>query len=148
MPPAEDPLLFRRAPRGLPRRSLRAFAAVLEEEVAGGQRFLCLLTDDRELLRLNRQFFGKDYPADVLSFPEPGPDGFLGEMAISVQQAAQQARRYGHGVEQEIGILMLHGLLHLMGMDHEKDRGVMARSESRWRTALGLPAGLVERSRP
>jgi len=147
MPPAEDPLLFRRTPRSLPRRSLRAFAAVLERDVAGGRRFLCLLTDDRELLRLNRQFFGKDYPADVLSFPEPGPDGFLGEMAISVERAAEQARQYGHGVEREIGILMLHGLLHLMGMDHEKDRGAMARSESRWRQALGLPAGLVERSR-
>ncbi len=147
MPAAEGPLLFRRAPRSLPRRGLRAFAVVLQRDVAGGRLFLCLLTDDRELLRLNRQFFGKDYPADVLSFPEPGPDGFLGEMAISVERAAEQAERYGHSLEQEIGVLMLHGLLHLLGMDHERDRGAMARSESRWRVALGLPAGLVERSR-
>lgn len=99
-------------------------------EVAGGRRFTCLLTDDRELSRLNRQFLGKDYPTDVLAFPEPGPDGFLGEMAISVDRAAEQARRFGHSVEDEIGILMLHGLLHLIGMDHESDRGRMARAEN------------------
>jgi probable rRNA maturation factor len=143
----EDPVLFRRTPRSLPRRSIRKFAERLRQSVAGGRGFCCLLTDDRELRRLNRQFLEKDCPTDVISFPEPGPDGFLGEMAISVQRAAEQARRYGHGVEQEIGVLMLHGLLHLLGMDHEKDRGRMARAEKRWREELGLPPGLAERVR-
>ena len=115
--------------------------------MAGGNRFRCLLTDDRELQRLNRRFLNADYPTDVLAFPEPGPDGFLGELAISVPRAAEQARAYGHPIEQEIGILMLHGLLHLLGMDHEKDRGRMARAEMRWRRQLGLPAGVVERAR-
>ncbi|HSB13534.1 MAG TPA: rRNA maturation RNase YbeY [Bryobacteraceae bacterium] len=147
MPTFEDPLIFLRVRSGLSRRRLRELAKHLAATVGGGRRFTCLLTDDRELRRLNRQFLGKDYPTDVLSFPEPGPDDFLGEMAISVERAAAQAREYGHAVEDEIGILLLHGLLHLTGMDHETDRGRMARAEKRWRKALGLPAALVERAR-
>jgi probable rRNA maturation factor len=141
----EDPLIFRGVPRALPRRRLRGFARQIGQSVAGGQGFCCLLAGDRELHRLNRQFLGKDYPADVLSFPEPGPDGFLGEMAISVERAKDQARAYGHRWEQEVEILMLHGLLHLLGMDHETDRGRMARAERRWRKRLGLPEGLIAR---
>ncbi len=119
----------------------------ISKTVAAGRRFSCLLTDDRELLRLNREFLGQDYATDVLSFPEPGPDDFLGEMAISVERAKEQARSRGHRLDEEIGILMLHGLLHLLGMDHETDRGRMARAETRWRKKLGLPAGLIERVR-
>ena len=119
----------------------------ISKTVAAGRRFSCLLTDDRELLRLNREFLGKEYATDVLSFPEPGPDDFLGEMAISVERAKEQARSRGHSLDEEIGILMLHGLLHLLGMDHETDRGRMARAETRWRKKLGLPAGLIERVR-
>jgi probable rRNA maturation factor len=116
--------------------------------VAGGRAFTCLLTGDRELRRLNRQFLKRNYATDVLAFPAPGPDTFLGEMAISVDRAYQQARRHGHRVEEEIGVLMLHGLLHLLSMDHEADRGQMARAETRWRKKLGLPASLMERGRP
>jgi probable rRNA maturation factor len=140
-----NPLIFRPGVRGLPRRSLRAFAASLQTAVAPGREFCCLLTGDRELQRLNSQFLGHDYPTDVLSFPSPGPDDFLGEMAISTTRAAEQAHEYGHSVEQEIGILMLHGLLHLLGMDHYRDRGRMARAERKYREQLGLPAGLIER---
>jgi probable rRNA maturation factor len=144
---SEDPLLVLRAPRSLDRPRLRAFAQRLVEEVAGGGRFRCLLTDDRELQRLNREFLGKDRPTDVLSFPEPGPDGFLGEIAVSVERAAEQAREYGHSTDHEVCILMLHGVLHLLGMDHKRDRGRMRRAEARWRAKLGLPAGLIERAR-
>lgn len=147
MSSSEDPLLFRRIHSSLPRARLREFAGLLKERVASGRSFFCLLTDDRELRRLNREFLGKDYPTDVLAFPEPGPDDFVGELVISVERAAEQAVEYGHSVEQEIRILMLHGVLHLLGMDHEKDRGRMARTEIRWRKQLGLPAGLVERVR-
>jgi probable rRNA maturation factor len=147
MPLSEDPLIYRRAPKGLARRRLRAFAEEISKTIAAGRRFSCLLTDDRELLRLNREFLGHDYATDVLSFPEPGPDDFLGEMAISVERAKEQAWSRGHGLDEEIGILMLHGLLHLLGMDHETDRGRMARAETRWRKKLGLPAGLIERVR-
>jgi probable rRNA maturation factor len=144
---SEDVLLFLRARRDLRRPIVLETARRLRDSVAGGRSFSCLLTDDRELQRLNRQFFKKDYATDVIAFPEPGPDDFLGELAISVERASEQAKRFGHSVEQEVGILMLHGLLHLLGMDHEKDRGRMARTETRWRKKLGLPAGLVERVR-
>ena len=147
MATTEDPLIFRRAPAGLPRASLRAFADQIRDTVAGGRRFCCLMTGDGELRRLNRQFLGADYPTDVLSFPEAGPDGFLGEMAVSAERAQEQARIHGHGLEEELKILMLHGLLHLLGMDHEKDGGRMARFETRLRKKLGLPAGLIERVR-
>lgn len=162
MSPDDSTLIYRRTPKGLPRRSLRLLAERLEDEVAGGRRFICLLTDDRELHRLNLVFLGRDYPADVLSFPttnsrEPAEQvtvtataelaQSLGEMAISVERAAEQAHEHGHSVEEEIGILMLHGLLHLLGMDHGKDHGRMRRAESRWRKKLGLPTGLIERAR-
>ncbi len=146
-------VLFRRAGRDFDRRAVRRLARRLADEVAGGRPFTCLLTDDRELRRLNRLFFGKDRPTDVISFPAAegaAPDGSgpgpLGEMAISVDRAREQAAALGHSVEEEIGILMLHGLLHLLGMDHETDRGRMRRAERRWRRRLGLPASLTERT--
>lgn len=147
MPEPASTVLFRRVSRGLSRRSVRELAARLEREVAGGGRFCCLFTDDRELRRLNRQFLGRDYPTDVLAFPSPDSDRFLGEMAVSLQRAAEQASQRGHGLEEEAGILMLHGLLHLLGMNHEGDRGRMARAELRWRKKLGLPSSLIERAR-
>ena len=145
MASSEPLLLFRRAPTALNRAPLRAFARRLRDQVAGGRNFCCLISDDRELCRLNAQFLGKNYATDVLSFPEAEPADFLGELAISRQRAAAQARKFGHPLEKEIQILMLHGLLHLLGMDHERDRGRMARTETQWRTRLGLPAGLIER---
>lgn len=140
-------VLFRRAPAELRRRNLETFARILRDEVARGAGFHCLITDDRELRRLNREFLYKDYATDVLSFPHSGPGGFLGEIAISAARAREQAAEYGHGVHEEIQILMLHGVLHLMGLDHETDRGRMERLETTWRERLGLPAGLIERVR-
>jgi probable rRNA maturation factor len=66
-------------------------------------------------------------------------------VAISAARARAQARQYGHTAEQEVRLLMLHGVLHLLGMDHETDAGRMARAEKRWRAALKLPGGLIER---
>jgi probable rRNA maturation factor len=116
-------------------------------ETAQGRPFHCLITDDRELRRLNRDFLGHDYPTDVLSFPSGSESGFAGEIAISVDRATEQAAAFGHSVSEEIRILMLHGVLHLLGMDHEKDRGSMKRAETRWRKRFGLPAALIERVR-
>ncbi len=139
--------LFQRCPRTLDRKRVRAFQRTLVEQVTGGRHFTCLLTRDGELQRMNRQFLGHDYPTDVLSFPALDSLSGLGEIAISVDRAAEQAAGFGHDVETEIAILMLHGVLHLMGMDHEGDRGRMARAEKNWRAKLGLPAGLIERAK-
>ena len=76
------------------------------------------------------------------------PRLYLGDIAISLPRARVQARAFGHAIEQECGILMLHGLLHLLGMDHETDGGRMARAERQWRARLGLPAGLIGRVQP
>ena len=98
------------------------------------------------MARLNRHFRGKRGPTDVLSFPaHEDPNRVLGELAISFDRAKQQAAERRHAVDEEIAVLMLHGVLHLMGMDHETDRGQMARAERKWRSSLGLPAGLIER---
>jgi probable rRNA maturation factor len=123
----------------------------LQAEVARGGCFDCLIAGDAELRRLNRDFRGKDDATDVLSFPSGRParrgaEPRLGDIAISLGRARAQARRFGHAVEDEIGVLMLHGLLHLMGMDHETDSGRMARAEKRWRARLELPDGLIERA--
>ena len=104
-----------------------------------------MLTDDAELHRLNHAFLHHDYPTDVLSFPSHNGLGQLGEMAISIERAALQAREFGHPRIDEIRILMLHGLLHLGGMDHESDRGEMARAEAAWRSEFGLPETLIGR---
>ena len=154
--PEGSMVTFRRASPDLRRGPIERFARKLQGEVAHGRAFDCLISGDAELRRLNRDFRGNDYATDVLSFPalipaEPRSSGSgvpLGDMAISLPRARAQAREFGHQPEQEIQILMLHGLLHLMGMDHESDRGRMARAEKRWRARLRLPNGLIERVRP
>jgi len=114
--------------------------------VARGRGVVCLITDDRELRRLNRRFLGKNRATDVLSFPAADGVNGLGEIAISIERAGEQAAERGHSLADELRILMLHGVLHLAGFDHENDSGEMARTETRWRKRLGLPAGLIERS--
>ena len=133
--------------RGFSRLQARAFAKRLETEVTRGRPFTCLIAGDEELRRLNREFRKNDYSTDVLSFPSRQTLGFLGDIAISFPHAQRQASEYGHGVGTEIEILMLHGVLHLLGMDHEKDHGQMARAENKWRAAFGLPGGLIVRAR-
>ena len=147
MPSEQTTLLFHSATPGLARGPARAFAKRLESTITGGRPFTCLVTGDAELRRLNRDFLKNDYATDVLSFPTNTTLGFLGDIAISFEHAKRQAAEHGHTVVTEIEILMLHGVLHLLGMDHEKDRGRMARAENKWRGAFGLPRGLIERAR-
>jgi probable rRNA maturation factor len=131
--------------RSLRRRALAEFLKSAAALVMPGRQATCLITDDRELQALNRTFRKKDSPTDVLSFPlAEGASG--GEMAISLDRAAAQAASFGHSIEDELRILMLHGLLHLAGMDHERDHGEMARAETLWRKRLKLPAALMERT--
>ena len=107
-----------------------------------------LLTSNSELRALNSRFRGKNRPTDVLSFPPVFGLGnaFAGDVAISAEMAAHNARLLGHSPAEEVEILVLHGLLHLAGYDHERDHGEMARTEERLRRALHLPAGLIDRS--
>ncbi len=129
---------------GLARFSKRAQAAVgLTGDVD------ILLAGDRVLRRLNREFRGKDKATDVLSFPAPpefGGQGHSGDLAVSLETAARQAREHGHSVQDEVKVLLLHGLLHLAGFDHEADAGEMAAREAELRSALRLNIGLIGRS--
>jgi probable rRNA maturation factor len=96
-----------------------------EEERSLGIRF----AGDREVRRVNRTYRGKDKPTDVLSFPgdpeTPENGGHLGDILISVPTARRQAETAGHPVERELKVLLLHGILHCMGYDHETDDGTM-----------------------
>ncbi len=141
------PLLFSPAAR-MRKTELRRFLAELTRRVTRGRTISCLVTNDAELRRMNKQYRRKDRATDVLSFPSAEGNGFAGDVAISLDRARAQAAGHGHSLENELRILMLHGALHLAGMDHEKDAGEMARAEIRWRRKLGLPVGLIERSGP
>jgi probable rRNA maturation factor len=147
--PEGSTIRFSPAQPGLRATAIRHFARILEAEVTRGKHFDCILTTSQELRRLNRTWRAKDSVTDVLAFPVSGTihevRNFIGDIAISVARARSQARQFGHSAETEIYILMLHGVLHLMGMDHESDDGGMARAEQHWRARLGLPSGLIER---
>jgi probable rRNA maturation factor len=109
------------------------------------------LVSDATIRRLNRRFRRKDYATDVLSFPGGGPavrglGPALGDIAIATGVARRQAREHGHAVALEMRLLALHGLLHLLGYDHDVDRGEMRRVEDRLRRRSGLPRGLVARA--
>jgi probable rRNA maturation factor len=131
-------------------RTLARFLALAQAAVRLRGEVTVLLTTDLAIRRLNRQFRGKDKATDVLSFPSevfPGPttERIAGDLAISVPTARKQAAGQGHALSVEIKVLMLHGLLHLAGYDHEADEGQMARRERLLRGRLRLPQGLIER---
>jgi probable rRNA maturation factor len=106
-----------------------------------------LLTSDAEVKRLNRAFRGKNKATDVLSFPAAAEaEGLAGDLAVSLDTAARQAAEHGHALKDEVRILLLHGLLHLAGEDHETDAGEMAARERELRKVLKLPVGLIERA--
>jgi probable rRNA maturation factor len=121
------------------------FAARLRRTLAGGREFAVAIASDAAVRRANLRFRGVRATTDVLSFRDD--EGYrLGDLLISAPQARRQARALGHSTENEIKVLLLHGVLHLLGHDHERDGGRMRRLEQRWRRRLGLPAGLIERS--
>jgi probable rRNA maturation factor len=103
------------------------------------------IVPDARVRALNRKFRKKDKGTDVLSFPAEEP-GYLGDVVISSGVAARQARAAGHSLATELRVLALHGLLHLLGYDHERDDGQMARLEHRLRRMGGLREGLIERA--
>lgn len=135
----------------LPKRELSRFLMDACERVGLEGEVTVLVTTDERMRELNRTFRHKNKPTDVLSFPA-GPPAFEGQpvsggdLAISIDMARQQAESLGHALLVEVEILMLHGLLHLSGMDHEQDTGQMGRRESKLRREFRLPAGLIQRS--
>ena len=104
-----------------------------------------LLADDATLRRLNRTFRGKNKATDVLSFPAAPESEVAGDLAISLETAARQARQFGHSLRDEVRVLLLHGTLHLAGFDHEADDGEMAAREVELRRQLRLPTSLIAR---
>ncbi len=133
--------------------SARGLARFLSEAQAAVRlrgQVTVLLTADAAIRRLNRRFRKIDRATDVLSFPAgdglAGGEELAGDLAISVETARRQGSARGHSLGTEIKVLILHGLLHLAGYDHETDSGQMARRERLLRTRLGLPVGLIERA--
>lgn len=131
-------------------RTLSRFLELAQTAVRLRGEVTVLLTTDNAVRRLNRQFRGKNKATDVLSFPAEsftrGPEKIAGDLAISVHAAIRQATEQRHSLTIEIKVLILHGLLHLAGYDHEADNGKMARRERILRARLGLPKGLIERA--
>ena len=133
-------------------RSRSVSQPALERFVTRGRRAVgvrgevnVLITRNAEIRRLNRAFRHKDKPTDVLSFPA-GTNDIAGDIAISADIAAANARRLGHTLADELRVLILHGLLHHAGYDHESDAGEMQRKEERLRVALDLPQALIGRT--
>lgn len=115
------------------------------------------LISDSAMARLNRAYRGKSGPTDVLSFPSNSTPtrrtlpkrlaqqnssggAYIGDIAISPETAGRNARRFGRSLPEELRVLVLHGLIHLAGFDHEADEGQMERLERRLRRRLGLAA--------
>jgi probable rRNA maturation factor len=137
-------IVERRTTKDLSRLALARFANKAQRAVGVSGEVNILLTGNSEMQRLNLRFRRKDKPTDVLSFPAAfPPEG--GDIAISIQKARVQAAGIGHDLLTEVKVLILHGMLHLAGHDHETDRGQMGTLEQQLRTELNLPAGLIER---
>jgi probable rRNA maturation factor len=130
---------FRAAAAGLGR-----WLAAAPPARARGQATVALVSD-AAMRRLNASFRGVDRTTDVLSFPAGDGGPWLGDIAIGGGLARRQAREQGHPLRTELRILALHGLLHLLGYDHETDQGRMRRAEERLRRRAGLPVGLTAR---
>ena len=139
------------------RRSLAQFAGSARRAVGLSGEVQILITSNRCVRELNRRFRKKDQATDVLSFPASlaaGKDAkranrnhtHAGDIAISAEIAAQQAEIRRHSLAHELKVLILHGMLHLAGYDHETDHGTMARREEQLRERLGLREGLIRRA--
>lgn len=136
---------------GLPsKRTLTRFLTEAKAAVRLRGQVTVLLTTDAALRSLNRRFRGKNKATDVLSFPAENllqsREKIAGDLAISIPTARRQAAEHGHTLAAELRILILHGLLHVAGYDHEIDDGQMHHRERQLRARLGLPQGLIERS--
>lgn len=126
-------------------RALTLFATKAKRAVGARGELSIRITSSAEMRKLNLRFRRKNQPTDVLSFPAGAPE-FAGDIAISAEIAEANAGQLGHSIDTELKILILHGLLHLAGYDHETDAGEMQAKEARLRRRLNLPVGLIERT--
>ena len=131
-------------PGGMRAPGLASWLGSIAPSRARGTVTVAIVSDAR-VRALNRQYRRKDKATDVLSFPSD-ERGYLGDVVIAAGVAARQAREGGHTLATELRVLALHGLLHLLGYDHERDDGRMARLERRLRRRGGLEEGLIERA--
>jgi probable rRNA maturation factor len=151
-PPSPESRKAEREQRLPSTRTLNAFLREAQAAVRLKGAVSVHLTTDKKIKTLNRDFRHKNKATDVLSFPAvpiPGSrrsEQPAGDLAISVDTARKQASGQGHPLGTEIKVLILHGLLHLAGYDHETDNGQMARRERTLRAQLKLPLGLIERT--
>ena len=130
-------------------RTLSRFVALAAAAIPLRGEVSILITSDRRIRRLNRDYRRKNKPTDVLSFPAAKSSArtrVAGDLAISVDMASRQALALDHPLATELKVLILHGLLHLAGFDHEADEGEMAARELVLRRKLRLPGGLIERT--
>jgi probable rRNA maturation factor len=135
-------IILEKAMRGVRRIELTSFARRAQKLAGVVGAVDVLVAGNRRLRELNRRFRGKNAPTDVLSFPRA--EG--GDIAISAEIAQENAGRYGHSPSTELKVLILHGMLHLAGHDHESDDGQMATIEARLRAQLKLPSSLIGRT--
>lgn len=106
-----------------------------------------IITDNDEISQINKEFRGIDKPTDVLSFPsDPFPGAPLGSIVISIDKVESVANELGHTPDEELSLLFIHGMLHLMGMDHEVDNGEMRERESQLIALFNLPKSLIVRT--
>jgi probable rRNA maturation factor len=106
-----------------------------------------ILTDNNEIQILNKEHRQIDKPTDVLSFPLENIPGMpLGSIVISIDKAKEGAENFGHSIDEEITLLFIHGLLHLLGYDHEIDNGEMREKEAEIIKKFNLPESLIIRS--
>jgi len=126
-------------------RALALFAGRARRALGLQGEVCVLVTSNQEVRELNHRYRRRDKATDVLSFPS-SQLRVAGDIAISAEIAAVNAAALGHSVETELKILILHGLLHLAGYDHENDSGEMAKREAALRHAFKLPLGLIERT--
>jgi probable rRNA maturation factor len=141
-------MIVRKAVADLSEATLSRFVTRAARAVGLRGEVNVLLTTNRQMKSLNWRFRMKNVATDVLSFvPDPKSAApYAGDIAISAEMAAKNGKRLGHSPAEEVKILVVHGLLHLAGYDHERDNGTMARKEQQLRISLDLPNGLIERN--
>ena len=139
-------IILERSSRGLNVRELGVLTAKASRAAGLRGAVNVLITGSGKIRQLNLRFRGKRQVTDVLSFPSSISNGCAGDIAICLSVAVRNARMLGHSVSDEVQILILHGILHLAGYDHENDRGEMKKKEISLRRRLGLPLGLIERT--